>query len=39
MGEQTNGRLANALGYFFLVVLTVAGAAALPLIIITGGAI
>jgi manganese transport protein len=39
MGEQTNGRLANALGCFFLVVLAVAGAAALPLIIITGGAI
>ena len=39
MGDDTNGRLANTLGCFFLILLSVAGAAALPLIIITGGAI
>jgi Mn2+/Fe2+ NRAMP family transporter len=39
MGDDTNGRLANGLGVVFIVLLTVAGIAALPLIIITGGAI
>ena len=39
MGDDTNGRLANTLGLVFLVLLCVAGVAALPLIIITGGAI
>ena len=39
MGDETNGRLANGLGIIFLVLLSVAGIAALPLIVITGGAI
>jgi hypothetical protein len=39
MGDDANGRLANTLGCFFLILLSVAGVAALPLIIITGGAI
>ena len=39
MGDDTNGLLANSLGYLFLALLTVAGIAALPLIVITGGAI
>jgi Mn2+/Fe2+ NRAMP family transporter len=39
MGDDTNGRVANALGYLFLAVLVIAGTAALPLIVITGGAI
>jgi manganese transport protein len=39
MGDETNGHLANGLGVVFIVLLTVAGIAAPPLIIITGGAI
>ena len=39
MGDETNGRLANGLGLVFLALLAVAGIAALPLIVITGGAI
>jgi Mn2+/Fe2+ NRAMP family transporter len=35
MGSKVNGRLANGLGTFFLVVLTVASVAALPLMLIT----
>ena len=39
MGGDTNGLLANSLGCLFLALLTVAGIASVPLIIITGGAI
>ena len=35
MGTSVNGRLANALGMVFLVILTVAALAALPLMLIT----
>jgi Mn2+/Fe2+ NRAMP family transporter len=35
MGTHTNGRIANALGSFYLVVIVVASAAALPLMVIT----
>jgi manganese transport protein len=38
MGELQNGWLSNALGVTFLVLLTVAGLAAVPLLVITGGA-
>jgi Mn2+/Fe2+ NRAMP family transporter len=37
MGERANGRLANALGTAYLVVLVVLAVAAIPLIIITKG--
>ena len=37
MGEYANGRLANALGWFYLVVVTVAALAAMPLLIATHG--
>ena len=37
MGEHANGRLANALGWFYLVVITLAALAAIPLLIITHG--
>ena len=36
MGELRNGVLANTIGFLFLGLLTLAGAAALPLLIITG---
>jgi manganese transport protein len=36
MGEHRNGPLANTIGSLFLVILTVSGIAALPLLIITG---
>ena len=36
MGRHVNGRLANALGTLFLVVVTVAALAALPLMVLTG---
>jgi Mn2+/Fe2+ NRAMP family transporter len=36
MGEHANGRLANALGSFFLVIVVVAAVAAIPLLLITG---
>lgn len=36
MGEHANGRLANALGSVYLVVIAVAALAALPLMIVTG---
>ncbi|TNM44234.1 divalent metal cation transporter [Nocardioides albidus] len=35
LGEHVNGRLANALGVFYLVVLTVAALAAIPLMVVT----
>jgi Mn2+/Fe2+ NRAMP family transporter len=35
MGRHVNGRLANALGTFYLIVLTVASLAAIPLMIVT----
>lgn len=35
MGERRNGRLANGLGFFYLVVLTVVALATIPLMIIT----
>jgi manganese transport protein len=38
MGDLRNGRLSNGLGVVFLALLTVAGAAAIPLLVITGGA-
>ncbi|MET3962429.1 Mn2+/Fe2+ NRAMP family transporter [Marmoricola sp. OAE513] len=36
MGEQTNGRLANTLGTFYLVLVVVAAVAAIPLLLVTG---
>lgn len=36
LGKYVNGRLANTLGMIFLVVLTVASLAAIPLMVITG---
>ena len=36
MGELTNGRVANALGSVYLVLVVVAAAAAIPLLIVTG---
>ncbi|MEP6642549.1 MAG: Nramp family divalent metal transporter [Gaiellales bacterium] len=38
MGDLRNGRLSNGLGLVFLAVLTLAGLAAIPLLVITGGA-
>jgi manganese transport protein len=38
MGDLRNGRLSNGLGVAFLALLTVAGSAAIPLLVITGGA-
>jgi manganese transport protein len=38
MGDLRNGRLSNGLGLVFLALLTVAGVAAIPLLVITGGA-
>ena len=35
MGDKVNGRLANGLGTFFLVVITTVSVAALPLMLIT----
>jgi manganese transport protein len=37
MGERANGRLANVLGWFYLVLITLAAAAALPLFALTHG--
>jgi len=37
MGENVNGRVRNALGTVYLVLLGIVAAAALPLIIITKG--
>jgi Mn2+/Fe2+ NRAMP family transporter len=37
MGAHANGRIANALGWFFLVLVTLAGIAALPLMVLTRG--
>jgi manganese transport protein len=37
MGAHANGRIANALGWFFLVLVTLAGIAALPLMVLTHG--
>jgi Mn2+/Fe2+ NRAMP family transporter len=37
MGGFANGRLANCLGWFYLIVLTIAGIAAVPLLILTHG--
>jgi manganese transport protein len=37
MGRHANGVLANALGWFYLVLITVAALAALPLLILTHG--
>jgi len=36
MGEHTNGRTANALGVVYLVLVTLASLAALPLLVVTG---
>jgi Mn2+/Fe2+ NRAMP family transporter len=36
MGPHVNGRLANGLGTFFLVVIVVAAVAAVPLMVLTG---
>jgi Mn2+/Fe2+ NRAMP family transporter len=36
MGADVNGRLANGLGLFYLVVILIASLAAIPLMIITG---
>jgi hypothetical protein len=36
MGEKTNGRLINALGSAYLVVILAASLAAIPLMIVTG---
>ncbi len=38
MGDLRNGRLSNGLGLVFLALLTLAGMAAIPLLVITGGA-
>jgi hypothetical protein len=37
MGEKANGWLANALGWFYLVVITLAALLAVPLLVITHG--
>ena len=37
MGPHANGRLANILGWFFLILLSIAALAAIPLLIITDG--
>ena len=37
MGSHANGRLANALGWFYLIVITIAALSAIPLLIITHG--
>jgi manganese transport protein len=37
MGSHTNGRIANLLGVFYLVLVTLAAAAAIPLLIVTHG--
>jgi Mn2+/Fe2+ NRAMP family transporter len=37
MGAHANGRVANALGWFFLVLVSLAGLAALPLMVLTHG--
>jgi manganese transport protein len=37
MGEHANGKLANAVGWFYLAVVTLAALLAIPLLIITGG--
>ncbi|HEV8128234.1 MAG TPA: divalent metal cation transporter [Candidatus Eisenbacteria bacterium] len=37
MGVHANGPIANALGWFFLVLVTLAGVAALPLMVLTHG--
>jgi Mn2+/Fe2+ NRAMP family transporter len=37
MGEHANGRLSNALGWFFLVAITLASVAAIPLFLMTHG--
>ena len=37
MGEHANGKLANALGWLFLVLTTIAALAAVPLLVITHG--
>jgi Mn2+/Fe2+ NRAMP family transporter len=36
MGKHVNGRLANCLGMFYLVVIVVAATAAIPLMVVTG---
>jgi len=36
MGKHVNGRLANSLGMFYLVVIVVAATAAIPLMVVTG---
>ncbi|MEU5696721.1 hypothetical protein [Actinosynnema sp. NPDC020468] len=35
LGDQVNGRLANTLGVFYLVVILVAALAAIPLMLLT----
>ena len=37
MGDKANGWLANALGWFYLVVITLAALFAVPLLVITHG--
>ncbi|MFB9447216.1 hypothetical protein Dvina_29210 [Dactylosporangium vinaceum] len=36
LGDRVNGRLANALGLLYLVVIVVTAAAAIPLLVMTG---
>jgi Mn2+/Fe2+ NRAMP family transporter len=36
MGEQVNGRITNAVGVVYLVIILVASVAAIPLMILTG---
>jgi hypothetical protein len=37
MGDHRNGRLANGLGLFYLVVIAVVAVIAIPLMVITNG--
>jgi hypothetical protein len=38
MGDQTNGRIATSLGWLYFAALTLIAIAALPVVIVTGGA-
>jgi manganese transport protein len=37
MGKFANGRIANGLGWFFLILVSLAGLAAVPLLVLTHG--
>jgi hypothetical protein len=37
MGEHVNGRFASALGWFYLVIITLVAFAAIPLMLATNG--